>query len=414
MYAQGAGLFVVVAKVGGQRLDVPVEDDADEFGFLVHDRAAGVAANDVVGANEIEGHVEIEGGFFRDPARREVEGRFVVLLGAAGVEAGKGRHGGDGGAVFFVAFHGAVAEAQSEGGVRVGVGAFKGEASFADEGLGLLFNLGLSLDDFAQGAGFGVDETGDFDHGVMGRGDGGGSAGVEFFAEGDVADSGRVNEFGGAGAGGLAGENGDHEGVLGAEVSREVGEGIGKGEDFVIGVDGFVGEKHELEGFAAGFGEFGEAFAVGLGAFVTGAEEAAGEAERIGVEAAGALEEALAVGDEGDALLRGNDALKCCEGFGAIRRIGEFLFEGFFSGDFGAEEGGVLESGKTAVADFAGVLNPKKIFAGAAGVFLTAAAPGTEEDFTTFKGGELVGELVVAEVGELGGGEQAAGAAGVA
>ena len=132
VHAQGAGLFVVVAEIGGERLDVAVEDDADELSFLVHDRAAGVAADDVVGADEIERHVEIEGGFFRDPARWEVEGRFVVLLGAAGVEAGEGRHRGDGGAVFFVAFHGAVAEAQGEGGVGVGVGAFEGEAGFAD------------------------------------------------------------------------------------------------------------------------------------------------------------------------------------------------------------------------------------------------------------------------------------------
>ena len=90
------------------------------------------------------------------------------------------------------------------------------------------------------------------------------------------------------------------------------------------------------------------------------------------------------------------------------------MLESFFGGDFRAEENGVLERGEAAVADLAGVLNTEQILAGAAGVFLAATAPRGEEDFAALERGELVGELVVAEVGELRGGEQTARAAGVA
>ena len=43
----GAAYFVVVDKIPDQRLDVAVEDDANDFPCRIHGRAAGIAANDV-------------------------------------------------------------------------------------------------------------------------------------------------------------------------------------------------------------------------------------------------------------------------------------------------------------------------------------------------------------------------------
>jgi len=49
----GTADVVGVEVSGGQRLDVAVEDDANELARPVDDRTAGVAANDVSGADEI-------------------------------------------------------------------------------------------------------------------------------------------------------------------------------------------------------------------------------------------------------------------------------------------------------------------------------------------------------------------------
>ncbi len=403
MDAEGAGLDIFIAVVADEGLDVAVEDDADELAGAVDHGAAGVAADDVGRAHEVKRHGEIEGGFLLDPARREIEGRLVVLLGGAGVEAGEIRRGGNLLAVLDVAFHRAVAEAEGEGGIGVVVGAVDGEAGFADEGLGLLLDLGLGLDGLAEGAGLGVDRAGDFDHRVLGGGDGGGSALVEFLAEGDVADLRGVDQLGGADAGGLAREDGDDGGIVDAEIGGERGQGVGEREDFEVGVDGFVGEELLLEGLAAGVGVFGQAFAVGLGALVAGAEEAAGEAEGIGVEA---VEGAGALDDAGDDFLGGGDAVVGGEGLGAAGGVGEFLFQRALGGDLTAEENGILEGGDAAVGDLARVLDAEEFVFGAAGVFGAAAAPGVEENLFAFQQAELVGDLVVADVFEFGDREQ--------
>ena len=90
------------------------------------------------------------------------------------------------------------------------------------------------------------------------------------------------------------------------------------------------------------------------------------------------------------------------------------MLQGFFGGDFGAEEDGVLEGGDTTVGNFARVLDAEEFIFGAAGVFAAAAAPRIEEDFFAFQLAKLVGDLVVAKVFELGDGEQTPGGAGVA
>src|SRR5882672_11245708 len=50
----GAGLFVGENAVENERLDVAIENDANEFAGLVHDRAAAIPSDDVGVGNEIE------------------------------------------------------------------------------------------------------------------------------------------------------------------------------------------------------------------------------------------------------------------------------------------------------------------------------------------------------------------------
>lgn len=114
-----------------------------------------------------------------------------------------------------------------------------------------------------------------------------------------------------------------------------------------------------LEGLAAGIGVFLEAFAVGLGAFVTGAEEVAGQTVGIGIEGDEAFEEALARGNLGDGLLRVRDAGKRGEGVLAVGAIGEVFLESGLGGDFGTEEFRIMQCGDGTVPGLAGVLIPK-------------------------------------------------------
>ena len=82
----GPGDLVVVAEVEDQRLDVAVEDQADDFVVAVDDRAARVAADDVGRRDEVKRRVELEparvaGG---EPALGElVGGRVAVGLGVS-------------------------------------------------------------------------------------------------------------------------------------------------------------------------------------------------------------------------------------------------------------------------------------------------------------------------------------------
>ena len=55
-----AGLGIGVNAIQHQRLNVAVENDADQLGIFVDDRAAGIATDDVGRANEIERRLQIE------------------------------------------------------------------------------------------------------------------------------------------------------------------------------------------------------------------------------------------------------------------------------------------------------------------------------------------------------------------
>src|SRR6266581_3217905 len=78
-----AGLCIGVDAIENQRLDIAVKNDPDEFVRLVYDRAAAVAADDVCVGNKIEMCRQIEICLLVDPALRQIERWFVVVLGRA-------------------------------------------------------------------------------------------------------------------------------------------------------------------------------------------------------------------------------------------------------------------------------------------------------------------------------------------
>src|SRR5579862_2827407 len=88
--------FVVsVCKIERERLDVPIEDNAHQFPGAVDHGAAGIASDDVGGADKIEGRRQIEPGFVRRPAFRELEGEGVAVSVGMFKRAADRGEGGD-------------------------------------------------------------------------------------------------------------------------------------------------------------------------------------------------------------------------------------------------------------------------------------------------------------------------------
>ena len=113
---------VVVDEVEDERMDVAVEDQADDLVLAVDDRAPRVAADDVGRRDEVQRRVEPEPALVPglDPARRQLVGRRVaVRLGVLEGAADRGE-GGDELAVELVTLDGPEGEAERER--RVGIG----------------------------------------------------------------------------------------------------------------------------------------------------------------------------------------------------------------------------------------------------------------------------------------------------
>ena len=70
--------------------------------------------------------------------------------------------------LFLVAFDHAEGQAQGAGGIGIVAGAFEGVAGVADLGMGLAHRFALGFDHLADGAGLGIHQPGQFDHGVFG------------------------------------------------------------------------------------------------------------------------------------------------------------------------------------------------------------------------------------------------------
>src|SRR5712692_4000238 len=108
----------VESVLAAQRLDVPVEDEADDLQILVEHRRSGVAADDVVRGRHVERRPEVDPPVLvgDQPALRQRE-----RLAAGGTLEGAAHHGDrvHAAALLLVPLDRAVAQAQGEG--RVGV-----------------------------------------------------------------------------------------------------------------------------------------------------------------------------------------------------------------------------------------------------------------------------------------------------
>ncbi len=82
----GAIVGRVVDEIGRQRLDVAVEDQADQLAFRIDHRRAAIAADDVVGADEVvrDGEVQLPAGL--GPAFRILVWWFDAVLVGTHVE----------------------------------------------------------------------------------------------------------------------------------------------------------------------------------------------------------------------------------------------------------------------------------------------------------------------------------------
>ncbi len=131
MHSDGAILGAVIDEVASHGLDVAVEDKADEFAIAVDDGRAGVAANDVSGTHKIQRRVEVQfpkGGLL---FRSQVEGWLVAEACGAIVEPVERSEGRSDGAIVGIALDRAIAQAERERGVRIGILAIHKEAGLA-------------------------------------------------------------------------------------------------------------------------------------------------------------------------------------------------------------------------------------------------------------------------------------------
>src|SRR5690606_21205670 len=119
----------VVPIRAGDRVNIAVERQSDDATLSVEQRAAGVSADDVVGGYEVERRAHVEPLMRIEPDLRQPEGR---LAGRSLVEPLKIRERLDLLALLGPAPYRAMAHAQGERGVRVGVPAAHGEAGGRD------------------------------------------------------------------------------------------------------------------------------------------------------------------------------------------------------------------------------------------------------------------------------------------
>ena len=80
VHCHGTRLLVGVHEVEHERLDVAVENQADDFRIPIDDGASRIAADDVGRADEVERRVEVDLVLSLDPAGRQVEGSAVVMF----------------------------------------------------------------------------------------------------------------------------------------------------------------------------------------------------------------------------------------------------------------------------------------------------------------------------------------------
>src|SRR5262252_5337903 len=142
MNRDSAILIGIVNEITDQRLDIAIEDKADDVPVAIDYRGAGVSADDVVGGDEIEGRGEIQFVFAVDVPLRKIEWLLVVEAGGAIVQAVEGGFVRSDGAVHRIALHLAIGKTQGKGRIGISVFAEYGETRLAKFFAGaLLFAL---------------------------------------------------------------------------------------------------------------------------------------------------------------------------------------------------------------------------------------------------------------------------------
>ena len=151
----GPGFRIVIGEIEHERLDVAVEDQADEFTTRIHDRAARIAPDDVCRGDEVEWRVE-KGPVVLEfltqplPAWRKIEGGRLSLRGGPREESRIGGDRFDHAAILLVASNGAVGEPERERGVGIDVFPRAGKYRLRDLGMCLPLDFAGRLDGLPQ------------------------------------------------------------------------------------------------------------------------------------------------------------------------------------------------------------------------------------------------------------------------
>ena len=231
----------------------------------------------------------------------------------------------------------------------------------------------------------GIDEPGQFDHRILRGIDRGLAALEELLADLGIADLGAADEFVSALPRRLAGEHLLHQVVFRPERGGEERQPVGELDCLQVLVDRLVGEELELEARQPGVGELAEPFAGGLGQFLRGAQQGAGDPERCRVEARAVLQHGDFLDDLGPHLLGLGDLFERLLGLRQPRRRRracrhglrlDELLEPLLVGDLAAHELRVQQPGQPADARLAAVLDAEQFVLGPLRVPLAAAAPG--------------------------------------
>src|SRR5438874_1601558 len=141
MHGHSSRLLISINVVKHERLEIAIEDQTDELGVSVHDRATGITPDNIRGADKVKRRREVQISFVPDPGFGKIEGRFIMLFGRALVQPGELRFERDMLPVFLIALYLPEGQAQSKRGIGISAGPLNDEASFANLRVGLLFDL---------------------------------------------------------------------------------------------------------------------------------------------------------------------------------------------------------------------------------------------------------------------------------
>ena len=327
-------------------------------------------------------------------------------------EAAEGGEGLDEGAIALVLGHGAVGEAEGEGGIGIGVLAVDREAGLGDAGAVLSDDAGdLLLLLPAELAADGVELLRQRDHGIGARGDGLLPALQEGLAHGRVLELGAFHGGLGHLGGGLAAQHGLHELVLGPQLAGGLLQPPREHEDFLLLVVGGRHAETGLGGLQVRVAELGQTLLAGLGFLIGDADEGEAVAEQGGVR--GAHVQAV-LGQFAGSL----------DGLGDLRpALAGLLGELGILGDLGAQVllGGldarhgllVLQARPVARGGLDAVLDAEDLGVDLAGGFRRGLGVGHHGGLAALHGLEAHGDGGLGGVLHLGQGVLAAGAAGV-